>query len=325
MAVTVDNFTEIAVSCLSAFEQAGKVQDAVFSGDPVFAWLNAKGKKEMVSGGDQIKVNVRRAKNTTVGSYAGWDVLDMTPQDTLGYAYYPWAQYGGSVAIDNATILKNRSKMQIVDLVADKTQELTDSLVDAMTVDMYGDGTGNGGKDLLGLAALVDSTGTLAGIDRSTYTWWASNEAAKSDASVTTAMLSNYIHTCRGPAGNPQKQGKVDLIVTTQTLYESIESLYDDKLRIPASDLTMGKLGFEALKYKGAEIVYSPNCTDEVIYFLSSDNIGLRVMEGRDFKFTDFKDPLVNGQDGKVAFCLWMGQVIVNNPRRLGKLTGVHA
>jgi hypothetical protein len=325
MAISVDNFSEVATASLSYFEKAGKVQDAVFNGDPVFAWLNAKGKKEMVPGGDSIKVNVRRAKNTTVGSYAGWDVIDMTPQDTIGYGYFPWAQYGGSVAIDNATILKNRSRMQIVDLIADKTQELTDSLVDSMTVDMYGDGTGNGGKDLLGLSAIVDSTGTLAGIDRSAYTWWAANEAAKGSASVTTSMLSNYIHTVRGPAGNPQKQGRVDLIVTTQTIFESIESLYEDKIRIQSSDLTLGKLGFEALKYKGAEIVYSPNVTAGEVYFLSSDVMGLRVMEGRDFAFTDFKDALVNGQDGKVAFCLWMGQLICSNPRRLGKLTGVAA
>jgi hypothetical protein len=324
MAVSVDNFTEIATACLAGYEKAGKVQDAVFNGDPVFAWLNAKGKKETLSGGDQIKVNVRRAKNTTVASYAGWDVIDMTPQDTIGYGYFPWAQYGGSVSIDNATILKNRGKAQIVDLVADKTQELTDSIVDSMTVDMYLDGTGNDSKDILGLAGLVDSTGTCAGIDRAAYTWWAANEADKASASVTLAMLSNYIHTCRGPAGNPQKQGRVDLIVTTQTIYESIESLYDDKVRVPTSDLTLGKLGFEALKYKGAEIVYSPNCTAETIYFLSSDAMGLRVMEGRDFAFTDFKDTLVNGQDGKAAFCLWMGQLVCSNPRRLGKLTTVH-
>lgn len=322
--LTIDTFNEIAVSTLNAIQRGGAVQDQVYSGDPVWALLNSKGKKKTEDGGDYIRTNLRRAKRTGGQSYAGWDQMAMAPTDTLGYALFPWAQYGIPVAIDEATLLKNRGAKQVVNLLTDKVQEATDALVDLMTVDMYGDGTGNGGKDLTGLAAAIAATGTYGGIARASNSWWNANVTAAS-AAVTMPMIGSMINTVRGPSGDPQKQGKVDLIVTTQTIYEAIEGLYDEKLRIPSSDLNMGKLGFETLKYKGAEITWSDNVTAGEVLFLSTSSLGFTVMSGRDFTFTPFEKTLVNGQDGRVAWLLWMGNLTANECRRLGKLTGVTA
>lgn len=322
--ITVDTFDEIAVSCLNQIQRSGAVQDQVYAGDPVWALLNSKGKKKTASGGDYIRTNLRRAKRDGGQSYAGWDQMAMAPTDTIGYALFPWAQYGIPVAIDEATVLKNRGKNQIVDLIGDKTQEAVDALTDLMTVDMYGDGTGNGGKDITGLGAAILASGTYGGIARASNSWWNAAVSAGS-ASVTTAMLANKINTVRGPSGDPQKQGKVDLIVTTQAIYEAIEALYEEKLRVPTSDLSLGKLGFESLKFKGAEITWSPNVAAGEVLFISTASIGFTVMSGRDFEFTPFEKTLVNGQDGRVAWLLWMGNLTANECRRLGKLTAVTA
>jgi hypothetical protein len=322
--LTIDTFDQIATACLNAIQDNGKIHDQVYSGDPVFALLNSKGKKRTEDGGDYIRVHLRRAKRSGGGSYAGWDQGAMAPVESIGYALFPWAQYRMDVAIDNATILKNSGKKQIVDLIADKVDEATSALQDMMTVDLYGDGTGNGGKDITGLGAALLATGTYGGIARASNTWWAAKASAGSDT-ISTSMLRNKINTVRGPSGDPQKQGKVDMIVMPQDLYESFEGLYEEKLRVPTSDLSLGQLGFEALKFKGAEVTWSPNVTAGEVLFLSTSALGLVVHSQRDFTFTGFEDTQVNGQDGRVAWLYWMGNLVANECRRLGKLTAVTA
>jgi hypothetical protein len=324
--ITVDTFNEVAVACLNAIQNSGAVVDQVYSGDPVWALLNSKGKKKIETGGDYIRTNLRRAKRSGGVSYAGAEAMTIAATDTLGYALFPWSQYGIPIFIDEATVLKNRGAKQIVNLVTDKVSEATDALQDMMTVDMYADGTGNSGKDLTGLAAAISATGTYGGIDRQTHTFWQAKTFDKNSASLSATgmkMIANAINTVRGPSGDPQKQGKVDLIVTTQDLYEAIEGLYDEKLRIPTSDLSLGKLGFESLKYKGCEITWSPNVTAGEVLLLSTASLGFTVMEGRDFAFSPFEKTLVNGIDGRVAWLLWMGNLTANECRRLGKLTEV--
>ncbi len=322
-----DQFDEVATAILQAFEASGKVHDQVFSADPLFALLNAKGKKETLKGGKEIQVNLRYAKNTTGQSYAGWDQLERTPMETIGHALFPWAQYAINISIDEATILKDSSKEAIVNLVTDKTQEAMDSLQDIMTVDLYGDGTGNGGKDLLGLKAIVSGTGTLGGIDRATYTWWQA-QVKNVAGPVDTSWMGNFTHTCRGPSGDPQKEGKVDLILNTQLVYEAFEGLLEPYLRIDArsragNGLLGGELGFDALRYKGADLTWSPNMPAGEQWYISTEYMGLRVMQGRDFAFTPFEKTLVAGQDGRTAWILWMGNMIASQCRRLGRAYGI--
>lgn len=332
--MAADQFDEISTAILSAFEESGKVQDQVFSGDPLFAKLNAiKGGKKKVAGGKDLKVNLRYGKNLTAQSYQGWDPLDRTPQKTVAHAIFPWAQYAVSIAIDEATILMDSSKEAIIDLVSDKTQEAVDSLEDLMTTHLYGNGTGNGGKDLLGLQALITATGTLGGIDRSNaaYSWWRCVNKDNANVALDEPMLTNVINTTRGPSGDPQKSGKVDMILMPQDLHESFEALLSPHLRIEARSrgeggLMGGELGFDGvLRYKGADVMWSPNMPANTIYFLSTAYMGLRVLGGRDFKFSPFEKTLVAGQDGRVAYIFWMGNAVVTNSRRLGRAINVAA
>lgn len=326
MATPVAQLDELIASTLSAFEKSGKVQDQIFNGDPLFAFLNAKGAKQTLPDGADIKVNLRYGKNTNTLSYSGDDTLTAAKTQTVGQAIYNWRNYSTAIYVNNDEMLKNRGKSAIVNLWADKTQEAVDSLQDDMTVDIYGDGTGNAGKDILGLGALVSTTGILGGIDRATETWWRAQVKDVTGATVlTTDMVRNMTNTVRGPGGDPQKQGRVDLILMPQNLYEKWESLYEGKIHLDGSDLTLGKLGFDALKYKGAEVTWSPNVPAGTIYFLSSAFMGLRVMEGRDFAFSDVIDGLGNNKDSKKAFILWMGQLVCSNCRRLGKIVNATA
>ena len=57
-------------------------------------------------------------------------------------------------------------------LLESKMQIVEETLKATVTSQLYGDGTGNGGKDLTGLGAAIAATGTYGGISRDTYAWW---------------------------------------------------------------------------------------------------------------------------------------------------------
>lgn len=322
---SIDTFDEIAVATLDAIQDSGAVADNVYSGDPVWAALMASKRKRTQTGGDNIRVNLRRSIRPGGQSYRGADQMPYGKVETLGYALFPIANYAIDIFIPETDILANSGKEQVVNLVTDKVQEANDRLTNQMTADMYGDGTGNGGKNITGLGAAILATGTYGGIDRgvATGTFWQAKATAASPTTVDLAMLRTKINTVRGPGGDPRKQGKVDLIATTQTIYEAIEGLYDDKVRIPNSDLTLGKLGFQALQYAGTEIVWSDNVTSGEILFLSTSALGFTVDPRRDFQLSPFEKTLVNGVDGRLAWLFWRGNITCNECRRLGKLTGV--
>jgi hypothetical protein len=312
----VSQFDEITTGILRSFEASGKVQDQIFNADPLLALLEKKGKKE-VRGGREIQVNLRYAKNDTAGSYEGYDVLDTTPQNTLAHAIFSWKQYAVSITIDNGTIAKNDDAASVIKLVSDKTQEAVDSLKDDMTTDLYGDGTGNANKDLLGLKALCATSGTLGGIDRGTYAWWRA-QADTSSVAMGTPWMTTMINNIAGSGGgNTAKMGKCDLIICPQDLYESFEALILPYARERGTGV--GDIGFDSLKFKGKELTWSDNMPANTVYFLSTDYLGLRVMPGIDFKFTGWKEPV--NQDARVAFVKWMGNLLATNCRRLGIAT----
>lgn len=74
-------------------------------------------------------------------------------------------------------------------------------LANRIDYDLYQDGTGNGGKNLTGLAAAVPddpTTGQYGGIDRATWTFWQSQRfrgVTDGGAAVSAANISQYMTT----------------------------------------------------------------------------------------------------------------------------------
>ena len=79
-------------------------------------------------------------KNTTVKSYSGYDIIDVTPPSGIGNAKYPMKQVAGSVTIDRFSERENASDVAIMNLFDAKMQQLEMSFQDAVSVMMYADG-----------------------------------------------------------------------------------------------------------------------------------------------------------------------------------------
>lgn len=200
----------------------------------------------------------------------------------------------------------------------------------------------------LPLPALIDadptrsvSIGEINGASGSN-TWWRNYSAAGGTATYRGYLrdkLRMYNTCSRGILGSP------DLILSDQYIYEVYwNSLQNAERYIVTDERTINVLGGgDMLKFKGAihiwdEVVPDVGTTTAHVvdavgtltngavqsgahsteYFINSQAMEYVVESETDWAHTPFQTPV--GQDMTVAHYLWMGQVVINNRRKLGVL-----
>lgn len=293
----------------------GTLADQITSATPLLAALNSKA-KVTEDGGLTIRRPVLFELNDTVGSYDGYDPIDVTPQDGFGYAEYSWKQYAGSVTIDGKTEALNEGSARIIAILEAKMEQLRLSQTQAMNTMLWGDGTGNSSKNFLGIQAIVSNSGTLGGIDSSTETWWQSDVVSSAISLATTAgvkTLNSILNDLKLVNSKP------DFEFTTQANFESYEALAVPNIRF--QDLRMAELGFEAVSHKGAEVMFEDNVPSGYWYFLNSDHLEFVQKDNRWMKLLGFRSPV--NQDAKTALVVSMGNLITDVRRAHGVATNV--
>jgi len=306
-----------------------KLYDNIFTHYPYLSWLNGSlgdvmrtdraknddGEREVkrvVSGGETIVEQLLYGKSSAVKSYAGYDVLDTTPQDGMTIARFNWKQYAATITISGLEKRNNMGESQLIDLLQAKTTQAEMSLRDMMSTDSFGDGTGNNSKTFTGLKALVSTTATVGGLSPTTFTWWASQaQTAASFAANGLAAMRTLYNSCTFGNDRPS------IGFTTQTVYEYYEALMNPLERI--TDTKVADLGFENLRFKGVPILWDRSCTAGLMYFLNSKYINLVVHEEADVVTKPFVTP--ENQDASTASILFQGNTTVNNRRMHGVLT----
>jgi hypothetical protein len=289
--------------------------DQITTTTPLLAALNSKA-RVTEDGGLTIRRPVLYALNDTVGSYDGYDPIDVTPQDGFGYAEYSWKQYAGSVTIDGKTEALNEGSARIIAILEAKMEQLRLSTTEAMNTMLWGDGTGNSSKNFLGLQAIVAATGVLGGIDSSTETWWKSNVQAGAISLATTAgvkSLNSILNSLQLVHSKP------DFEFTTQANFESYEALAVPNIRF--NDVKLAELGFQAISHKGAELMYEGNVPSGYWYFLNSDHLEFVQKDNRWLKMLGFRSPV--NQDAKTTLVVSMGNLITDVRRAHGVATSV--
>jgi hypothetical protein len=289
--------------------------DQITKETPLLAALNSKS-KVTEDGGLAIRRPVLFELNDTVGSYDGYDPIDVTPQDGFGYAEYSWKQYAGSVTIDGKTEALNEGSARIIDILSAKMDQLRLSTEADLNAMLWGDGTGNSSKDMLGLQAIISASGVLGGIDSSTETWWRSSVTAGAISLSTTAGIKSLNAVLNGLK---LSKSRPDIEFTTQANYESYEALAVPNIRF--QDLRMAELGFEAVAHKGAELMYEDNVPSNYWYFINTDHLEFVQKNNRWMKLLPFRQPV--NQDAKTALVVSMGNLITDVRRAHGVCTNV--
>jgi hypothetical protein len=294
-----------------------KLVDNVFSARPLVYFLKQAGQIRQISGGAKIVIPLIYAQSTAAGSYATTDALSTTAQTGISAAEYDWRQFYATVTINGLEEAQNNGEAQIIDLLEAKIMQAEETITEILDLQFFGDGTGNSGKDWLGLKALLYDnspafgTATVGGIDGSAQSFWRSTAEATA-AALTIAYMATAYNTVS--VGNDQP----NVILTTQTLYEKYETLLQPQMRF--ADSKTADAGFQNLMYKGAPVVYDVNCDAGYMYFLNTKYLRLVGHSDVWFKPTPFVRP--NDKDARYAQILCYGNLVTSNRKRQAVLTG---
>jgi hypothetical protein len=291
--------------------------DNIFKDLVLLNHLNSKGRVQVEEGGTSIVEPLMYAVNNTVGSYSGYDAIDLTPQDGITAAEYQWKQMAASIAISGIEESKNRGTEAIIKLLNAKIMQAEESLKSSLNTMLYGNGTGNGGKDFNGLGNIVATiNNTVGGIDASSNTWWNPYQDTSSATLSQQDMGVVYNQISKG-------SDVPDLILTNTNLFEKYESLLTANVRY--QDVAKANAGFQNLMFKQTPVVFdlalAVDASDAPMYFLNSKYLKLTGMNGHWFNTTDFQNGTVAGVDARYALVMAYGELTCSNRARQGYLT----
>lgn len=318
MAVPNSNYPTDLLSTTFETFLSKRAEEAIFKEIPLFEYLRSK-KQVKKRPGSKILQPLRYAKSTTGGSYRGYDLLDVSPEESLTNAEYDLRQYYWTVTISGKEELDNSGKSAMLDLLEEKWANAKMSMMDMLDEHSFLDGTGNNSKNMQGLALLVDSAGTYGNINRSNYAWWQSNEVPVGgplQIHGPTGLLRVYNDTGRG-----QRSQLPNFFLTTQEIYEAYEELMAPYLRYTVQGTASATFNNENLVFRGKPFMWDDYCQSGTLYLLNTEYIKLVVHPERDFTTTGFKTPI--NQDSKSAHIYFYGNLVCSNCARQGKMTGL--
>lgn len=320
MALTIN---EIVASTL--FRQRKETADNIMSSIAAFNALAAKGKVELVSGGYELR-EPAVYQHPTVQWFTGYEQLGSTPTENLTCFQYDWKQAQAPVIIDGMTVRKNKgSEQQLINLLTSKMDCAKNALKAALQTSIRSDGTGSGSKELGGLRYLIKDTptsGTIGGIDISTYTWAANQYTdfsadiakAASAATIQEGMVTLYLKCVRG-------NEVPDLVLSGQTYWAYYHNSLQAIARITNPNDTLAKAGFRTLEFMSASVVLDNYTTDTTprMYFINTDT--LKFVAHEDLYFAPLggkREPV--DQDAVLQYIGVMGNLVCNNPHLNGVL-----
>jgi Ca2+-binding RTX toxin-like protein len=300
--------------------RSGKLSDQVSKNNALLARLKEKGKIKPFSGGRTIVQELEYQENSTFVRYAGYETLNISPQDIATAAEFSIKQAAIAVTISGLEQLMNSGKEQQIDLLESRIANAERSFQNNMAADVYSDGTASGGKQIGGLQLLVADTptsGTVGGIDRATYSWWRNvsydattdGSAAATAANIQSYMNRVYMQLVRG-TDHP------DLIIADNNYFR----LYWESLQA-IQRITSDKeasAGFMSLKYMGSDVIfdggYGGNAPANHMYFLNTNHIFLRPHKDRNFVALDPEGGRFSvNQDALVKLWAWAGNLTTSN------------
>ena len=323
MAFANSAITDIIATTIQS--RSGELADNLTQNNAILQRLNSKGNVRPFSGGNVILEEIFYDDTATnnANSYSGYEVLNISPDSPISAAQYKIAQYAASVTMSGLEMLQNSSKEAIIDLIDGRMQVSEARLLNRISGDLYGDGTGNGGKNIDGLAAAIavsPTTGTYGGINRANFTFWRNQ--------ITTGATSSTMLAKMTEAAIKQIRGtdKADLYIAGNNLYQFFVNALQAIQRITTEE--SGAAGFASLKFYGggtsADVVLGGGIgaqeNTNYMYLLNTNYIFFRPHKERNFVPIGGERQAIN-QDAIVKLYGFAGNMTTSNAQLQGLLT----
>lgn len=278
---------------------APKVIDTVLRSNVLLQVLLTEKKSRFV--GKNKVVNIKYRKQGNGGSFNGLDTFATNFLDTTLQLVFTPSFYEQPLVFAGTDLSLADSTEAVIEYYITRGQEVAQEMADGIGTMLYGDGTGNSGKDFLGLRAIVDDgtlVATYGGLNRGTYTEAAfaggldpsrtgfgvgSLIGGNVKSSVGTLTLDILDSAYRAAwSGN----FRPTLIVTTKEVYRILEKLFQPVTNMqmqqyasPTLTATktiqplMAQQGYASLFYKGIPVLVDEKCPTGYLFMLNMETL----------------------------------------------------
>jgi len=262
-----------------------KVTDNVLNSNVVALRLMGNAKKGV---GESIKKAIKYQSSSTAVAFSALDTFSASQLTTKVRMSYDMRANRIPVAVGGMEAVANGvSETQVTDMVIEALEECEAELVDFVGDQIYGDGTGSGNKEFIGLDAIVDdgtSVGTIGGLSRTTYPVLNSTRTASGGTLTLTKLATLYSAISSGGL-----KSSPSLTPVTETIFDLYESLLSPTVRESYSAegyysvgkegkatrvaALSGRAGFDALSYRGIPLVRDEKATSQTLWMLNENTI----------------------------------------------------
>lgn len=309
-----------AITALTREKHMPRIVDQIFKSTPLLSLLRER--QQTYNGGHKIVEPLAYGELGNIKSYTLYDTITYDTNIPITAAEFKPKNIVAPFTISKDEELQNEGENEVLNLVETKMQILRNSLQKQLTLQLLGDGTGNGGKDLDGFAIMLSDTGTYGGIDRGTYAWWKVNVFTGTPAGTvrnlsTTLMLKAYMACVDG-------DDKPNIIVCDKRTWMAYYTLVEGKITLQTEPLKkLVGLGFQTLEFMGIPVVWDDNivpgthtaaANNGIMYFINTKYVKLRPHKRANFSVTPMRQA-----DNQIAFkqeILWTGNLTMNQARR---------
>ncbi len=314
------NVSDIVATTIE--NRSKKLADNVSKNNALLRRLQQRGNIRTISGGSTILEELTFAENANGGWYAGYDLLPVAPQDVISAAQFDLKQCAVPVVWSGLDQLKNSGKEQMIDLLEGRVGVAETTMQNLLAAGVYSNGTAAGGKQIIGLDAMVPvapNSGIYAGIDRGSWAFWRSKTttagAALDKTTVQDAFNAMWASLVRG-ADRP------DLIVVDNFMWGIyIASLQaQQRFTSPSS----AALGFSSVQFMDADVVLDGGiggyATTKTAYFLNTKYVFFRPHADRNMVPLEPNRRFAINQDATVQILAWAGAMTTSGAQFQGRL-----
>ena len=322
----------------------GDFQNNVYFKNALTAQLKSNGSVTSEEGGVTCDETLAYAKNTNFGSTRGYDTIEVDPMEEFTAASFSWGELAGAVSISKREIKLNRGAPQIKKLITMKKNGGLNSASSMMEDMFFGNGSGNGGKNPLGLLAIapVDPTDdNLGGIDSGDFSFWRSKQLNDADSTYTSGADTAVSFASNGQRLMQEMYPQCslgsgveapDFIMCDRSTWLRYQRSLLDKVRY-TQDAKIANYGFKGIQFFGANMMWTDRigATAKTIaadgyqvtfpvagamFFLNTKHIYVR--EQQSWEAGSFLEPV--NQRAYACKIDWMGQMTTDLRRVQGQV-----
>ena len=327
MAIVADrNYRQLLTAAVA--RRSREVQDIVYNATPLTKILRDQGRiKVKRAGGPELRIPVEFDK-LQAQWFTGYDKIEITPKELLNSAVFNWSRVVSMFSLTGTELMYTRGEEEVIDLMEFYLDAAEKSVKEDFEVSMVGDGTGSGGRQLIGLGGaipIVPNVGTYGGIDRATVPNWRTSTFNIPNGDV--GNFTTWDSTTARPiieqiALARSRNGRyADLLIADSLSYAAISASFVAHQRIVSERL--GRLGFAGLTYMtpaGPVDIVAAGGIGNVMpanTIFGIDTQGLSIYEFPGQAFVPFHPgdgmrPI--NQDAVAQGIVWSGQLVLENP-----------